>query len=243
MAEGNTAYESLEERIDYRFRDRTHLVTALTHPSYTQQFPDAGENNQRLEFLGDSVLGLILAEALFETFPKKREGVLTRGRSALAKGSHLADLARSIGIAGHLRLGDGEDNNRGRERDSILEDAIEALIGAIYRDSDLPTARRIVLGWYGDLRERLEQQLTAHNPKGALQELLQPRHGNNAIAYEVVGEHGPDHSKAFVVEARILGEVWGRGEGSSKKEAEENAARVALERWQARDGDAAVGDA
>ncbi|KAF0093207.1 MAG: ribonuclease III [Puniceicoccaceae bacterium 5H] len=223
-----------ESRIGYTFEDRSLLVRALTHPSYIQQHPEEGENNQRLEFLGDAVLSLMLAEKLYAILPRKREGILTRNRAALAKGAHLSSLARRIGLPEFLRLSDAEQQNGGRERDSIVEDAFEAVIGAIYLDSDYETARRVVLPWYGDIQSTVENLLDRHNPKGRLQELLQPHMGNNAIHYEMVGAHGPDHAKKFEARVVVNGEEWGRGLGSSKKAAEEEAARQALPQAEAR---------
>ncbi len=224
---------ALEEQLGYRFRDRELLERALTHPSWCQHRAGGPEHNQRLEFLGDSVLGLILAEQLYERLPRKREGILTRNRSALAKGQHLSAIARELGISHHLRLSEAEERNDGRQRDSMLEDALEAIIGAIYLDSDLATTRTVVLRWIGDIETRLDELLGAHNPKGRLQELIQPQYGNGAIDYIVRNTEGPDHAKHFTVEVRIQGNLAGEGTGSSKKEAEENAARVALERLEA----------
>ena len=223
--------EALEAALGYQFENRELLLRALTHPSYCQA-GGKGDHNQRLEFLGDAVLGLILAEALYAGLPSKREGVLTRGRSALAKGAHLSALARDLGIAPHLRLSEGEERNAGRERDSILEDALEAIVGAIHLDRGFDTARQVVGRWLGDLQQRLGELLEAHNPKGRLQELVQPRLGNGAIEYFLLGEEGPDHAKQFTIEVRILGDPAGRGTGSSKKEAEEYAAQEALRRFE-----------
>jgi len=219
---------SLQRTLGYTFANPSLLERALTHPSFSQQTGPAIKHNQRLEFLGDAVLGLILAEQLYATLPSEREGVLTQNRSALAKGAQLACMARELEIPVHLRLSDAEQRNQGRNRDSILEDALEAVIGAIYLDSDFPTAKRIVLKWYGDISAKLEATLDQHNPKGRLQELVQPRLGNDAISYELIHECGPAHLKRFSVEVRIAGKMAGSGEGSSKKEAEEQAALAAL---------------
>lgn len=228
-------FEALENKLGYRFSDPALLLRALTHPSHTQQSDTSNFHNQRLEFLGDAVLGMILAEQLFDRMPAEREGVLTRYRSILVNGSQLAGLARELGLNTFVRLSDSERLAGGEQgRDSILEDAFEAVIGAIYLDSDLEKTRDCVLRWYGDLHERLSLSLRDHNPKGQLQELLQPHFGNECIEYIVVNSHGPDHNKTFEVEVRVADEVWGGGSGSSKKEAEEVAAREALERWQLR---------
>jgi ribonuclease-3 len=220
--------ESLQERIRYRFRDAALLERALTHPSWLQDHPECAGNNQRLEFLGDSVLQLVLTEALFEMFPGDREGDLTRRRSVLGKGRFLAQLAREAGIDACLRLGGNEEATGGRGRDSALEDAFEALVGAVERDGGLEFARGVVLGIYGDLRLRLEAMEDLANPKGRLQEIVQPTHGNLALRYETVATAGADHERTYEVEVYLLERRLGRGRGSSKKVAEEEAARAAL---------------
>lgn len=221
--------ERLEERIGYTFKRRELLERAITHPSYAQLLERKSQHNQRLEFLGDAVLGMILAERLFATLPTEREGVLTKNRSALVKGEQLSALAGDLGLPEFLRLSEAEERNHGRKRHSILEDALEATVGAIYLDSDYDTVRDVVLGWYGDLETRLDAVLNAHNPKGRLQEIVQPRLGNTAIEYALIDEAGPAHRKRFFVEVRVDGEIAGRGEGPSKKAAEEAAASHALE--------------
>ncbi len=191
-----------EERIGYHFTDKALLRMALTHPSWAQQH--AGEeNNQRLEFLGDSVLSLILARELFDRMPHKREGVLTRSRAALAKRALLSTLAVELGIDTAIRLSEAEERNGGRTRQSILEDALESVAGAVYLDSNFDT--------------------------------VQPTRGNEAISYVTIGEEGPPHLRTFRVKVAIQGVPMGEGVGSSKKEAEENAAREALARWQEAD--------
>jgi ribonuclease-3 len=228
MAGETDALEALQERIGHRFGDRELLQRALTHPSYCKGGGDL-PHNQRLEFLGDAVLGFVVAEALFRELPDEREGTLTRNRSMLVNGQTLYELAREIGIGPLLRIGEAEDAQGGRERPSILEDAFEALIGAVFLDGGMVAARAVALRLYGPLRARLSRRTEAHNPKGRLQELLQPRLGNEAIAYRMVAESGPDHRKAFTVEVWIEGERRGTGTGYSKKEAEEAAATVALQ--------------
>lgn len=221
--------QRLEERLGYAFRDRRILEEALTHPSHRQDHPDSGETNQRLEFLGDAVLQLIVTSALFELFPKEREGVLSKRRSALTRGAHLATLAQEIGLDGCLRLGSSEESTGGREKLSALEDAFEALVGAIYLDGGLDAATKTVLAVYGDLAGRLDLVEEGDNPKGRLQEKLQPIHGNEALSYEVVKIEGAEHARTFEVEVRLHGKQIGRGRGSSKKLAEESAARAALD--------------
>jgi ribonuclease-3 len=186
------------------------------------------ENNQRLEFLGDAVLQLVLTEALFRQFPAEREGLLSKRRAALAKGSFLARLAQEIGLGPVLRMGASEESSGGRHRAAALEDALEALIGALYLDAGLEETRRVVLALYGNLDERLAGTDTTENPKGQLQERVQPAHGNTALRYEVVSMTGEDHAREYEVTVYLLDRELGRGHGTSKKQAEEAAARAGL---------------
>ena len=219
--------EALQVRLGHTFRDGTLLERALTHPSFVPEHPDA-ESNQRLEFLGDAVLQLVLTEALFQHFPVDREGPLSRRRATLANGPFLAQLARDLGLDAALRLGTSEESTGGRARASALEDAFEAVVGAVFLDSDFATVRRVVLGFYGDLAARLATVGDSDNPKGRLQELVQPTHGNEALRYEVTSTDGADHARAYEVVVRLLERELGRGRGTSKKLAEEAAAREAL---------------
>jgi ribonuclease III len=223
----------LQVRLGYAFRDPALLVLALTHTSYLPEHPDAAESNQRLEFLGDAVLQLILTEALFRLYPGDREGLLSKRRSTLSKGAFLAALARDLEIDTALRLGTSEEMSGGRSRPGALEDAFEAIVGAIFVDSDFATARRVVLALYGDLAARLAGTETVENPKGRLQELIQPVHGNNALRYEVVRIEGEDHARDYEVAVHLHDRLLGHGRGSSKKQAEEAAARAALDRFEA----------
>jgi len=220
--------DRLQSRLGHVFREPALLQQALTHMSYLQDFPSAGQGNQRLEFLGDSVLQLILSEALFELYPDEREGALSKRRSTLAKGRFLSLLARELEIDAALRLGQSEEHTGGRQRASILEDAFEAVVGALYLDSDFATARRVVLAWYGPLPDRLAALLDEENPKGRLQEILQPIHGNYALRYEVAHTAGAAHEPEYEVNVYLHGTLLGTGRGSSKKLAEEAAARAAL---------------
>ncbi|MBL9215206.1 MAG: ribonuclease III [Opitutaceae bacterium] len=230
MDPAHDAVARLQQSLGYRFANPALLQEALTHGSYLQECPDAGPHNQRLEFLGDAVLHFILTAALFREYPTEREGILSRRRAALSKGEFLTRMARDLGLDAGLRLNKGEEDTGGRTRASTLEDAFEALVGALYLDSDLPTVERLVLGWYGSLPERLAQFEEAENPKGRLQERVQPVHGNNALRYDVIGTSGPRHARTFEVAVYLNGESIGTGSGTSKKVAEEAAAREALER-------------
>jgi ribonuclease-3 len=219
----------LQQRIAHTFRDARLLECALTHPSYLHDHADVAESNQRLEFLGDAVLQLALTEVLFDMFPGDREGSLSKYRSMLSKGKFLTDLAREIGLAGALRMSAAEEAAGGRNRDSALEDAFEALVGAIYIDSSLAVTRRVVLGLLGSLPERLASMKPAENPKGRLQEIVQSVHGNNAVHYVAAHASGGDHERRYEATVYINGAPLGSGRGTSKKAAEEAAALEALE--------------
>ncbi len=221
-------FKNLEIRLGYSFRSQALLLEALTHPSYLQDHPKAGPHNQRLEYLGDSVLQLILTEALYKEFVTEREGVLSRRRAMLSRGGFLTQMAHDLGIEAALRISKSEEETGGRGRASIMEDAFEALVGALYLDSDFATTRERVLAWYGPLTRHLGDSEDAENPKGRLQELIQPEHGNNALRYEVTGTSGPRHAREYAVAVFLNDVQLGTGTGPSKKVAEEVAARVAL---------------
>jgi ribonuclease III len=189
-------------------------------------------SNQRLEFLGDAVLELIISGYLFEKFPKMREGMLTQFRSTLVKSTILVELADELNIASCIRVNRSGTKASPEELPSSKADALEAIIGAIYLDSDFPTVREVVIPWYGDLTERLKALNKTHNPKGQLQERLQPSLGNDQIQYKVVNESGPSHKRTFEVELMVGEKSCGKASGKSKKEAEENAAREVLQAFE-----------
>lgn len=230
MTEPTDALASLQQRLAYEFRDPQLLVRALTHPSYLQDHPEETGTNQRLEFLGDAVLQLVLSHTLYRQHPEAREGALSKERAALTKGVFLATLARSIGLETCLRISTGEEQSGGRHRPAALEDALEALIGAVYLDSDYARASEVVLGLYGDFEARLAAMQPSENPKGRLQELVQPVHGNHAIRYEVLATHGEDHAREYEIQVLLNEQPLGLGRGKSKKTAEEAAAREALKK-------------
>jgi ribonuclease III len=219
---------ALEKRLGHAFVRADLLTEALTHPSYLQDHPQSGPHNQRLEFLGDAVLHFLLTEALFLAAPAEREGVLSRRRAVLTKGKFLSQLARDLGLDKAVRLGRSEDDSGGRNRDSILEDAMEAVIGALFLDTGIAETRRLVLGWYGPLAARLDGVEQVENPKGRLQELVQPEHGNDALRYTVDATTGPRHARQFTVSVHLRDRLLGTGHGTSKKAAEEAAARAAM---------------
>ena len=222
-------FAALQKRLGYTFRSEALLLEAMTHGSYLQDDPAAGAHHQRLEFLGDAVLHFIITDALYRASTTEREGILSRRRAILSKGEFLTKLAHDLGIDAGLRLSKSEEDSGGRTRASTLEDAFEALVGAIYLDSDLPTTQRVVLAWYGPLADRLALSEDSENPKGALQELVQPGHGNTALRYEVTSTTGPRHARNYEVAVYLHEEKLGTGSGPSKKVAEEVAARAGLE--------------
>lgn len=224
-------FNALQTRLGHSFRDPALLTTALTHPSYTADHPDSPPHNQRLELLGDAVLQLILTDALFHEFPADREGALSKSRSTLARGGFLAKIAREINLGPAIRLGNSVEQAGGQNLDSTLEDAFEAVIGALYLDAGLDVAQRIVLNLYGPLVARLQINLPSDNPKGRLQELVQPAHGNDALRYDTVHISGEDHQREYESTVYLLNQPHGSGRGSSKRSAEEAAAKATLAAW------------
>lgn len=217
----------LESRIKYKFRNSLLLAEALTHPSLGHETHRHHFDNQRLEFLGDAVLQLIFTEYLFDKYQSLPEGYLTKIRARIVSREGLCVLAERIGIGRYLMMGRGEEASGGRDRPSTLSDAYEALVGAIYLDSDFVTARRIVLAESRELLEDLEVDPPDTNPKGRLQELLQSI-SPQSPTYPIIDQSGPEHQKRFVAKIVWSGRELGEGVGRSKKEAETAAARDAL---------------
>lgn len=224
--------ESLEDRIGYQFTNPDLLRRALTHPSIAYETRQPRADNQRLEFLGDAVIQLILTDELFNRFPHYTEGHLTKLRSRLVSREALCQLGRIVDLGRHLLLGKGEAASGGRDRDSNLADALEALTGAIYLDGGLEQARGFIHDNFGGFIEEIASRPVENNPKGELQEQLQAIKSSSP-SYVILSQEGPDHEKVFVTEVRWEGFQLGKGTGSSKKEAETNAALEALqeERW------------
>ena len=224
--------QTLESRIGYSFRDARLLETALTHSSFANERHAPGtESYERLEFLGDSVLGLVTAEFLYAHSPALPEGRMTRLRAELVCESSLHEAALSLGLGEFMRLGRGAELTGGRERTSILADMVEAIIAAIYLDGGMDEARRFIMAKVLSGAQLDEGHVVA-DYKTALQELVQ-RRGEVAIRYELVGETGPDHNKTFTFSVSVDGETIGEGSGKTKKEAEQMAARRALESMKA----------
>ena len=220
--------KDLEAAIGYRFRNVSLLQNALTHSSYAnERYHNSLASNERLEFLGDSILGMAVADYLYRHFPDRPEGELTRMRADMVCEQALAAVANRLNLGQHLMLGHGEEQGGGRNRDSILADAVESVIAACYLDGGTEAAvafiRRFIL---------CDVPVTRmHNAdyKTALQELVQQKK-NQHLSYALVGETGPDHDKQFTVEVSLNGTVVGSGTGRSKKRAEQEAARVAIEK-------------
>lgn len=218
-----------EEILGYTFQNRLLLRQALTHPSYLNEARETGyEDYQRFEFLGDAVLGLLLADLLLQHFPGVAEGDLSRMRSSLVDQSRLAALAVAMGIAPIILMGRGAEQEGGRTNPSILADVFEALIGAVYYDAGFSTVRQVVTGIYTPLLSDLAANQTACNDaKSHLQEWLASQKRSNPV-YLIIGEEGPDHDRHFRVAVTVEGIVMGEGGGRSKKSAQQAAARAAL---------------
>ncbi len=227
----NTNLHELEAKLGYRFTNIEYLKTALTHSSYSNELKLRGravESNERLEFLGDSVLSIIAANYLFNKYPDYPEGELTRRRAVIVCRDALSSYAKHFELGSFLFLGNGEEKNNARERKSLLENTFEALVGAIYLDGagiDFiaglvhPFFEKEILNW--------EQGKAVQDYKSELQQMIQ-QSGVDSLTYVVVATSGPDHAKTFQVEARMNSNIIGRGTGSTKREAEQNAAKEAL---------------
>ena len=220
--------DSLERRLPAPFRDRDLLSQALVHSSYLNENPDTfPESNERLEFLGDALLGLVVARDLYERYPDLPEGALTALRSALVRGETLARVGRSLDLGQCLVMGKGESASGGRERPTNLAAALEALVGAVFLDSGYETARAFVLDVLADELSEIERRPAPKSPKSLLQERVQAQ-GLAAPAYRIVEATGDDDSRRFAAEAVVDGKVVGRGAGRRKHVAEEEAAQEAL---------------
>ena len=219
--------KDLEAAIGYKFRDISLLQNALAHSSYAnERWHNSLMSNERLEFLGDSILGMVVAEYLYRSFPDRPEGELTRMRADMVCEKTLAAVAGRIDLGRHLLLGNGEEQGGGRSRDSILADAVESVIAASFLDGGMEAARTFIQKFI--LVEVPVKKLHNVDYKTSLQELVQQKK-NQALTYTLVGQSGPDHDKRFEVEVKLNGKVVGLGSGSSKKRAEQDAARAAME--------------
>ncbi len=218
--------ESLQTKLNYKFNNIELLKNALIHSSFANEVRGNTHSNERLEFLGDSVLSIIVADHIFHKYPNMPEGELTRLRASLVCEKSLCALSRELGIGEYLLLGRGEDKNGGRERDSILADAFEAVLAAIYLDGGMTAAKNHIMN-------TVLRDLKAHNDdsfkdyKTTLQEIIQ-RNPEESVSYILIDESGPDHDKQFTVAVHLNSNVIGTGIGKSKKQAEQMAARQAL---------------
>ncbi len=218
--------EKLENNLGYVFKNKKLLENALTHTSYANEMRGDTSSNERLEFLGDSVLSVIVSDHIFKRFPAMPEGELTRVRASLVCEKALCEFSREIGVGEYLLLGKGEDKCGGRERDSILADAFEAILAAIYLDGGMENAVKFVTKFV--LRELDKKHNdSAKDYKTVLQEIIQ-KNPEEVVVYTIKSESGPDHDKTFEVEVMLNSNVIGCGKGKSKKQAEEAAAKQAL---------------
>lgn len=217
--------KSLEEKLGYTFRDQSLLENALTHSSCANESKGRLQSNERLEFLGDSILGMVVAEHLYRNHPDLPEGELTRTRAALVCEESLVEVARDLGLGGYLKLGKGEEAGGGRTRPSIRADAVEAVLAAVYLDGGIGSARKIIQKYI--LSREIEGLNATRDYKTALQELVQ-RESGQVLKYQLTGSEGPDHDKRFFVEVQLNGSSVGSGQGHSKKEAEQMAAKAAI---------------
>lgn len=228
--------QQLEQLLGYRFHDRGLPVQALTHPSYLHEVSGCGGGDyQRLEFLGDAVLGLLLAEMLYVQYPDWDEGALSQLRSRLAGQDILADRARLLGIGTFFLLGRGEEQTAGREKDSILADVLEALIAALYQDGGLQAARTLVVRLFKELTAAPELLVLGRDSKSELQEFLSS-YGYPLPEYQIIGESGPPHDRLFIFQILVGDTVVGVGRGKSKKIAQQAAAAEALDKLQSASG-------
>lgn len=223
---GRRKLKELQERIGYRFQREELLHQALSHSSYVNEHrQEAGGDNERLEFLGDAVLELSSSEFLYLEYPEMPEGDMTKLRASLVCEPTLAMCAREMNLPDYLLLGKGEEHTSGRFRDSIVSDALEALLGAIYLDGGFASAKEFVKKW---ILTDIEHKKLFYDSKTILQEMAQRDYRDQEVSYVLVGEEGPDHAKQFIAEVRIGGKTLGRGRGSTKKGAEQEAAYRAI---------------
>ena len=218
--------KSLEEKLGYTFQDARLLENALTHSSCANESQGRLHSNERLEFLGDSILGMVVADYLYRNHPDLPEGELTRTRAALVCEESLVEVARELDLGQYLRLGKGEEAGGGRQRPSIRADAVEAVLAAVYLDGGIGSARRIIQKYV--LSREVAGLTRPRDYKTALQELVQGESGQ-VLHYRLTGESGPDHDKRFFVQVELNGHAVGEGSGRTKKEAEQMAARAAME--------------
>ena len=218
-----TDYTQLEKRLNYTFKDKQLIIEALTHKSYKKPY-----NNERLEFLGDAVLDLIVGEYLFMKFPNSNEWILSKIRASLVNESGFTLLAKAINLGEYIYLSPAEENNNGRNKPSLLSNAFEAIIGAVYLEAGLEKAKEIAIALLEAEHPKIDLDTLSKDYKTALQELTQATHGVTP-QYELLGSSGPDHKKEFEIAVKLNGETIASAKGKSKKEAQQKAAQIALE--------------
>jgi len=218
--------KTLEEKLGYSFKNPKFLINALTHSSYANEARDGISSNERLEFLGDSVLSIIVSEHIYKKFQNLPEGELTKIRASLVCEKSLCGFSRELGLGQYLRLGKGEDKGGGRERDSILADAFEAVLAAMYLDGGFEVAKNHVMRFINEETNHTEDEVFK-DYKTALQEIIQ-RNPEEYVTYILTNEEGPDHDKVFEIEVRLNSNTIGKGRGKNKKQAEQAAAKEAL---------------
>ncbi len=218
----NLNFSKLEEAIEYKFKNKELLLEALTHKSCKKSY-----NNERLEFLGDAVLDLVVGEYLYKKFPKTAEGNLSKLRASLVNEKGFEKLAKLLDLGVYIQISQAEENNKGRQKASILANAFEAIMGCIYLESGLDEVKRIVLKLLDKEYPKIDLDSVFKDYKTTLQELTQAKYGV-IPKYEVIKATGPDHNKEFTVELSIDGKVWGSGKGKSKKEAQQDVAKKVI---------------
>ena len=219
---------TLQEKLNYKFKNEDLLINALTHSSYANEVRNGVSSNERLEFLGDSVLSIIVSEYIYKKFGDLPEGELTKIRASLVCEKSLCQFSREMDLGQYLRLGKGEEKGGGRERDSILADAFEAVLAAMYLDGGFDVAKAHVLRFIKDELYNHNETEAFKDYKTALQEIIQ-RNPEESVTYILTNETGPDHDKVFEVEVRLNSNTIGRGKGKNKKQAEQFAAKEALQ--------------
>lgn len=221
-------YSGLEKRLGYVFKDKRLIIEALTHKSHKKPY-----NNERLEFLGDAVLDLIVGEFLFKKFPTEAEGVLSKIRASLVNESGFTKLALRIRLGEYIYLSLAEESNNGRHKPSLLSDAFEALMGAIYLEAGLMTCQKITIDLLNETYPKIDLDTLSEDYKTALQELTQATHGVTPL-YNLLGSSGPDHKKEFEIEVSLNNQSISKAKGKSKKEAQQKAAKIALAKLKSR---------
>ena len=234
----SSSVKRIEENLSYQFQDSSLLQAALTHPSFVAENKSHKIDNQRLEYLGDAVLQLVLTEALYLRFPNEAEGALTKWRARLVSKPALATFGNELELGNEILIGKGEEANGGRSRDSNLADCVEAVLGAIYLDGGFNAAQEVVLRVVGGAFEEVTQSTESGNPKGELQEILQAISVESPV-YKILSAMGPDQDKKFTASVTWKEKVLGKGKGASKKIAEAAAAAHALTqgKWREMDGE------